>query len=180
MFGEGGDKVRRKQPPSSVNSKIIGFFFEMCHCTRLSSMEAFIRAREFEIAWYADPVYKTGDYPASMRAQLGDRLPKFTPEESKLALGSSDFYGMNSYTSFFVKHKTALPHIDDHSGNIEKLDTNKQGVERGPASDTYWLKIAPWGFRKLLNWIWKLRPRTIHRHKHILIPARICVCRCRR
>jgi beta-glucosidase len=90
-----------------------------------------------------------------MRAQLGDRLPKFTSEESKLVLGSSDFYGMNSYTSFFVKHKTTPPHIDDHSGNIEKLDTNKQGVERGPASDTYWLRTAPWGFRKLLNWIWK-------------------------
>jgi beta-glucosidase len=117
--------------------------------------EAAQRAREFEIAWYADPVYKTGDYPASMRAQLGDRLPKFTSEESKLVLGSSDFYGMNSYTSFFVKHKTTPPHIDDHSGNIEKLDTNKQGVERGPASDTYWLRTAPWGFRKLLNWIWK-------------------------
>ena len=117
--------------------------------------EAAERAREFEIAWYADPVYKTGDYPASMRAQLGDRLPKFTPEESKLVLGSSDFYGMNSYTSFFVKHKTTPPEINDHQGNIEKLDTNKQGVERGPPSDTYWLCTAPWGFRKLLNWIWK-------------------------
>ncbi|PMD19045.1 glycoside hydrolase family 1 protein [Hyaloscypha hepaticicola] len=119
-----------------------------------SDQEAAERAREFEIAWYANPVYKTGDYPASMRAQLGDRLPRFTPEESKLVLGSSDFYGMNSYTSFFVKHLETPPDINDHSANIEKLETNKQGVSRGPESDTYWLCTSPWGFRKLLNWIW--------------------------
>lgn len=117
-------------------------------------VEAAERAREFEIAWYGDPVYKTGDYPASMRAQLGSRLPSFTPEESALVLGSSDFYGMNSYTSFYVRHKTTPPHIDDHSGNIDKLDTNAAGISRGPESDTYWLRTAPWGFRKLLNWIW--------------------------
>ncbi|KAK0112679.1 hypothetical protein ONS95_014418 [Cadophora gregata] len=118
-------------------------------------VEAAQRALEFEIAWYADPVHKTGDYPASMRAQLGDRLPTFTPEESKLVLGSSDFYGMNSYTTFFVRHRNELPHIDDHSGNVEKLDTNSEGVSRGPESDTYWLRTAPGGFRLLLNWIWK-------------------------
>lgn len=112
------------------------------------------RALEFEVAWFADPVHKTGDYPPSMRAQLGDRLPEFTEEESKLVLGSSDFYGMNSYTTFFVRHKDTPPHVDDHSGNVEKLDVNKSGISRGPASDTYWLRTNPTGFRKLLNWIW--------------------------
>ncbi|TEY48287.1 hypothetical protein BOTCAL_0296g00070 [Botryotinia calthae] len=117
-------------------------------------VEAAERAREFEIAWFADPVYKTGDYPASMRAQLGDRLPRFTEEESKLVLGSSDFYGMNSYTTFFVRHRDGPADINDHSGNIDKLDTNSKGVVRGPESDTYWLRTCPDGFRKLLNWIW--------------------------
>lgn len=117
------------------------------------------RAREFEIAWFADPVYKTGDYPQSMREQLGDRLPRFTPEESKLVLGSSEFYGMNSYTQFFVKHKTTPADINDHKGNIESCDDNKHGVSRGEESDTPWLRAAPDGFRKLLNWIWK-RYRT--------------------
>lgn len=113
------------------------------------------RAREFEIAWFADPLYKTGDYPASMRAQLGDRLPRFTPEESAVVLGSSEFYGMNSYTTFFMKHKTTPPDINDHKGNVEILDENKQGKSRGEKSDTEWLRAAPWGFRKLLNWIYK-------------------------
>ncbi|KAL5043772.1 hypothetical protein BDW71DRAFT_199500 [Aspergillus fruticulosus] len=112
------------------------------------------RAREFEIAWFADPLYKTGDYPASMRAQLGDRLPRFTPEESKLVLGSSEFYGMNSYTTFFVQHKDTPPDINDHKGNVIVHDTNSKGVSRGEESDTPWLRMAPTGWRKLLNWIW--------------------------
>jgi beta-glucosidase len=51
------------------------------------------RSLEFWIGWYADPVYLTGDYPESMKKQLGDRLPKFTEEEKKLLKGSGDFYG---------------------------------------------------------------------------------------
>lgn len=86
-----------------------------------------------------------------MRAQLVDRLPHFIVEESKLVLGSSDFYGMNSYTTFLFRHLSTPPDINDHSGNIEKLDTNKQGVSRGPESDAYWLRTNPGGFRKPLN-----------------------------
>lgn len=37
-----------------------------------------------------------------MRTWLGDRLPKFTKEESALVKGSVDFVGMNHYTSVFV------------------------------------------------------------------------------
>ncbi|KAI9374277.1 glycoside hydrolase superfamily [Aspergillus egyptiacus] len=74
--------------------------------------EAAERAREFENTWFADSLYRSGDYPASMRAQVDDRLPRFTPEESKLVLGSSDFYGMNSYTAFFVPHKDTPPDIN--------------------------------------------------------------------
>ncbi|GAB7352014.1 hypothetical protein MBLNU459_g2531t1 [Dothideomycetes sp. NU459] len=118
-------------------------------------VQAAERARQFEIGWFADPVYGSGDYPACMREQLGDRLPTFTQEEKSLVRGSSDFYGMNSYTTFFVRHRDGPADINDHKGNIEQSETNKQGVSRGPESDTYWLRTCPWGFRKLLSWIWK-------------------------
>lgn len=117
-------------------------------------VEAAQRAREFEIAWFADPIYGSGDYPESMRAQLGARLPIFTDEEREIVKGSSDFYGMNTYTTFFAKHHAEEPDINDHLGNIEKLDTNSEGKSRGPESDTYWLRTAPEGFGKLLRWIW--------------------------
>ena len=34
-----------------------------------------------------------------MKEVLGDRLPEFTPEELAVVKGSSDFYGMNTYTT---------------------------------------------------------------------------------
>jgi beta-glucosidase len=49
----------------------------------------------------------------------------------------------------------APPDINDHKGNVEIHDENKQGVPRGEESDTPWLRAAPGGFRKLLNWIYK-------------------------
>jgi beta-glucosidase len=40
-----------------------------------------------------------GQYPAFMREMLGARLPTFTDAEVALVKGSSDFYGMNTYTT---------------------------------------------------------------------------------
>ena len=34
-----------------------------------------------------------------MKQVLGDRLPEFTSEEWTIIKGSSDFYGMNTYTT---------------------------------------------------------------------------------
>lgn len=120
-------------------------------------VQAAQRANEFEIAWYADPLYGKGevDYPACMRAQLGDRLPRFTEEEKTLIRGSSESYGMNSYTAFYVKNRGDRPaDINDHKGNVEKLDTNKAGKSRGLESDTPWLRTSEWGWANLLRWIW--------------------------
>ena len=55
-------------------------------------------ALDYHIGWYADPIY-LGHYPAYMKEVLGDRLPDFTADEIKLVHGSSDFYGMNTYTT---------------------------------------------------------------------------------
>lgn len=45
-----------------------------------------------------DPIY-LGHYPPYMRTMLGDRLPTFSDEELAVVKGSSDFYGMNTYTT---------------------------------------------------------------------------------
>jgi len=45
-----------------------------------------------------DPIY-LGHYPEYMKQVLGDRLPEFTSEEWAVVNGSSDFYGMNTYTT---------------------------------------------------------------------------------
>ncbi|CRK15209.1 hypothetical protein BN1723_010584 [Verticillium longisporum] len=151
------DVYKREFQPTQKGTVMItlhGNWSEPWDAGDARDVEAAERAREFEIAWFADPLYKTGDYPASMRAQLGDRLPRFTEQESKLVLGSSEVYGMNSYSAFYVKHRDGPADINDHKGNIEQADENSEGTPRGPASDTYWLRTTPWGWGKLLRWIW--------------------------
>ena len=50
-----------------------------------------------------DPL-TNGDYPHSMRSLVGDRLPKFTEEQSKLVNGSFDFLGLNYYTANYAAY----------------------------------------------------------------------------
>jgi beta-glucosidase len=115
-------------------------------------IEACDRKIEFAISWFADPVY-FGHYPASMRKQLGDRLPEFTPEEEALVKGSNDFYGMNHYTANYVKHKSTPPDENDFLGNLETLFYSKSGDCIGPETQSFWLRPNPPGFRQLLKWL---------------------------
>jgi beta-glucosidase len=52
-----------------------------------------------------DPLF-FGDYPNSMTARVGNRLPKFTVEEVALVKGSLDFVGINHYTTWYAKNNS--------------------------------------------------------------------------
>lgn len=52
-----------------------------------------------------------GDYPASMRAQVGDRLPKFTANEAKMLMESIDFLGINYYTTQYASPMLSVPKL---------------------------------------------------------------------
>ena len=61
--------------------------------------DAVARELEFALGWFAEPIFLTGDYPAVMRERCGERLPAFTPEQSAMIKGSSDFFGFNWYSA---------------------------------------------------------------------------------
>ncbi|WOO77170.1 Beta-glucosidase 1B [Vanrija pseudolonga] len=109
------------------------------------------------IGWFADPVY-LGKYPDSMRAMLQDRLPEFTAEELELLKDSSEFYGMNFYTANTVK----AGGDDESQGNTIMLFTRPDGSEIGPQSDLDWLRDVPWGFRNMLNYLYKRYGKPIY------------------
>lgn len=98
------------------------------------------RRLEFWIGHYADPVYLTGDYPECMKRQLGSRLPRFTAKESALLKGSSDFYGMNTYTSDYIKDKPGPPDVLDYLGNVEVTKLGPDGKPMGPQAESFWLQ----------------------------------------
>ncbi|GAB7353250.1 hypothetical protein MBLNU459_g3760t1 [Dothideomycetes sp. NU459] len=116
-------------------------------------VEACERKLEFSIAWFADPIYR-GEYPASMRAQLGERLPRFTAAQRALVQGSNDFYGMNHYCANYIKHRTeAAAPAEDYLGNLESLLQDRRGEWIGPETQSPWLRPYPVGLRRLMKWI---------------------------
>ncbi|XP_020588433.1 beta-glucosidase 24-like [Phalaenopsis equestris] len=114
--------------------------------------EAQQRVLDFNVGWFLDPV-KFGNYPFSMRALVGDRLPIFTDEESAKLRESYDFIGVNYYTSRYVKDKsynyTIKPQtcIDDAQADTP---TERAGVPIGPAEPKSWVNVYPKGLKKLL------------------------------
>ncbi|GAQ83224.1 Beta-glucosidase [Klebsormidium nitens] len=118
-------------------------------------VEAAQRRLEFTFGWFADPVFR-GDYPASMRRNLGSRLPSFSPAESASLRGSVDFIGVNHYTSRWVGNGSPPESPETSSFYRDAwvdVTAFKDGAAIGPRGASEWLYIVPWGLEKLLVWI---------------------------
>jgi len=78
------------------------------------------------------------------------RLPSFTPEEEVEIAGSADFIGVNHYTTNLV-----YPEIGDIGtpSFFEDDDVVNYRDDSMYASGSVWLKVAPFGMRKIVNWI---------------------------
>ncbi|XP_047122276.1 myrosinase 1-like [Schistocerca piceifrons] len=123
------------------------------------TLEAQERMFQFQLGLYANPIYVDGDYPAVVRERVDNnsraegrprsRLPSFTEEEKRMINGSADFFGLNSYTTMLV--------ISAALGHSPSMDLDC-GVLRiinftWPSSSAIWLKVVPWGFRNIVNWV---------------------------
>ena len=111
------------------------------------------RALEFFLAWFTDPIYK-GDYPSVMKDRLGDRLPQFTIDEKKMLMGSSDFFGLNHYTTMYAAdaHGHPVDNIKGNGGISEDQDVALSDDPSWKKTSMDWA-VVPWGCRKLIEWI---------------------------
>lgn len=121
-----------------------------------SHWKAAERFLQFEIAWFADPLFKTGDYPLAMKEYIASKkqrglsssvLPRFTLKESRLVKGTIDFYALNHFTTRFVIHKQLNTNRSVADRDVQFL----QDITR--LSSPSRLAVTPWGMRKLLGWI---------------------------
>ncbi|RLN98072.1 hypothetical protein BBJ28_00026805, partial [Nothophytophthora sp. Chile5] len=85
------------------------------------------RKMEFDIGWFLSPIV-SGDYPAVMRERAGDRLPRFTPEQTELVKGSYDLFMLNHYGSKMITN------CDSKASNMA-CDTLAVGWERDSGVD---------------------------------------------
>ena len=122
----------------------------------IEDKQAAERALEFFLGWFADPVY-IGDYPTVMKERLGSRLPTFSEAEKILLKGSSDFFGLNHYTTMYAADATNNKEQGSVYGNgglSTDQDVNLSVDVAWKLTDMQWA-IVPWGCKKLLQWIAK-------------------------
>ncbi|KAL0558760.1 hypothetical protein IC582_003342 [Cucumis melo] len=115
-------------------------------------VKAASRALDFSLGWFLHPLVY-GDYPASMRELVKERLPKFTEDEVTLVKGSYDFLGINYYTANYAKNN---PNVDPNKPSQvtdahADVSTDRDGVSIGPkVRKDSWLAVYPEGLKDLM------------------------------
>nr|ADP02193.1 Glyco_hydro_1 domain-containing protein [Triticum aestivum] len=127
------------------------------------------RARDFHVGWFLDPLLN-GQYPKTMQDIVKERLPSFTPEQSKLVKGSVDYIGINQYTATYMADQPTPQQpptsysSDWHVQYIFTQDTSlltlsfkravqRNGVPIGQKANSNWLYIVPTGMYGCVNYI---------------------------
>lgn len=125
-----------------------------------ANQEAADRNMQFSVGWFANPIFGDGNYPRVMIDQISrksmaqgnnvSRLPEFTSDELSDLKGSADFFGLNFYTSSIVRNKN----LDDQPASYYS-DKDTEVFQDGDWFQTasYWLRVTPWGLRKMLKYI---------------------------
>lgn len=121
-------------------------------------VEAADRALQFNLGWFAHPIFKNGDYPDAMKWTIGNRselqnlaasrLPSFTEEEKMYIRNTADVFCLNTYSSRIVAHKTSQLNPPSYETDQERTDEQDSSW---PA--TAFNGAVAWGMRRLLNWI---------------------------
>lgn len=115
----------------------------------------------FQFGWFANPVTK-GDYPELMKQYIAERskiegfprsrLPVFTSEEVNYIKGTTDYLGLNHYTTLLASH--SKPYPIGWPTLLGDCQITADFDPSWPGAASEWLKIVPWGFRKLLKFIY--------------------------
>ncbi|KAI3878458.1 hypothetical protein MKW92_040040 [Papaver armeniacum] len=111
-------------------------------------------ALDYMYGWFMDPL-TFGRYPLSMQSLVGDRLPKFSKEESDMVKGSFDFIGINYYTGNYAKQVMNANNNINPSYTTDaqaKQTTDRKGVPIGLKSGSPWLHVYPQGIKSLLHY----------------------------
>ncbi|XP_061711095.1 myrosinase 1-like [Cydia pomonella] len=157
------DEEFRPTQKGKIGITLDAFWAKPKNSSNPDDIEAAERYLQMHLGTFAHPIFsKQGDYPEFVRNRVDtlslhqgytrSRLPYFTPEEVISLRGSSDFFGLNHYTTFLMSSSNseeswAVPSMDYDTG--VKLDQDPKWLK--PGSD--WFSVYPPGFRKLINWI---------------------------
>uniref|UniRef100_A0A3P9HL08 Lactase n=1 Tax=Oryzias latipes TaxID=8090 RepID=A0A3P9HL08_ORYLA len=118
------------------------------------------RYLQFMLGWFAHPIFVDGDYSVALKTQIELKLkecpssppavlPVFTSEEKARIKGTADFFGLNHFTSRLVNTVKG-----GCTSGPEGVGDYAAGVDPSwPSTASDWIYSAPWGLRRLLNYI---------------------------
>ncbi|XP_061468687.1 lactase/phlorizin hydrolase [Rhineura floridana] len=124
--------------------------------SKQEDLDAARRYVQFFAGWFAHPIFKNGDYSEVMKRRIQERsvgqsrLPEFTENEKLRIKGTFDFFGLNHYTTVLasnLNYPALITSYDADRGVASITDRSWLG------SGSFWLKVTPFGFRRLLKWI---------------------------
>ncbi|OWR51063.1 seminal fluid protein CSSFP021 [Danaus plexippus plexippus] len=160
------DEEYRKKQNGKIGISISCTWYEPASDT-IDDHQAALDARQFDWGQYAHPIFsKEGDFPhelkhnvAAKSAEQGysySRLPELSASEVAFIRGTSDFFGMNTYTTKMAYRDASVdgmfpvPSYRDDMGSVLVKDPT------WPQAQSSWLQEVPWGFHKLLKEVNKL------------------------
>ncbi|KAK7314302.1 hypothetical protein VNO77_39518 [Canavalia gladiata] len=115
-----------------------------------ANINAASRALSFLYDRFMEPL-NSGSYPVEMVNNTGERLPKFSKEQSLMVKGSFDFMGLNYYTSSYaVNAPCTRENQTIFTDACVSLTTTRDGAQIGPKAASDWLYIYPRGIQDLL------------------------------
>ncbi|XP_037028879.1 myrosinase 1-like [Bradysia coprophila] len=122
------------------------------------------QSMQFWLGWFAHPIFSsTGGYPPVMtnvvnnnsiaESRTWSRLPEFTADEIVYVKGTSDFLGLNYYTSHYATPATDASTRWPNPSYYKDVNSILSQNQTWPVAKSSWLRSAPDGLRALLNWI---------------------------
>ncbi|KAF8047973.1 hypothetical protein N665_2747s0003 [Sinapis alba] len=140
----------QKSQGGKIGTTLIGRWFTPLNENSILDKAAAKRAFDFFVGWFLEPLVY-GRYPKIMRHMVGHRLPRFTPQESKLVKGSLDFLGLNYYVTQYATN--APPSIKPSVLTDPRVTIGyyRNGVPIGVQAPSF--VYYPPGFRQILNYI---------------------------
>ncbi|KOB67338.1 Uncharacterized protein OBRU01_19962 [Operophtera brumata] len=124
--------------------------YESPERTRTPRKSAFVykeilRTRTLDFDYHPDTITSQAQgFPRS-------RLPEFTPEEVEYVKGTSDFFGLNHYSTYLAYRNESVEGVHDSPSYYDDIDViiyQPSEWEHGASS---FLKVVPWGFYNLLS-----------------------------
>ncbi|KAI4323366.1 hypothetical protein L6164_022979 [Bauhinia variegata] len=113
-------------------------------------VDAASRVLAFTLGWFMEPLV-SGSYPDVMVKYVGERLPRFSQEESNMVKNSFDFFGFNYYSTAYAAHVECQSENKTYlTDQCAEVKYERNGIPIGPKAASDWIYVYPQGIEELL------------------------------